>query len=263
MTRPKAIFRGGVLAGVFALSTGCGSGEGAGEPAEAGVLDVGAPIDLHPTDAGAESGDVDAGRDATAVPILPADRFVVSVVSFTPGRCGGFGTDQLPNVVMGPPKGGGPTQGSLDVLSLGTGGAIVVGFGDDAIVDGPGPDFLVFENAFAAGGDPTRVFAEPAEVAVSEDGTTWATWPCTATSYPYGACAGWHATLSSPGNRISPVDATRAGGDPFDLADVGVARARFVRIRDVGTASCPDAGDGPTTNGFDFDALAIVNAALF
>jgi hypothetical protein len=65
--------------------------------------------------------------------------------------------------------------------------------------------------------------------------------------------------LSSPGSGISPVDPATAGGDPYDLADLGLTRARYVRIRDRSGETCPDAG-GTTSAGFDLDAISIVNA---
>jgi hypothetical protein len=144
---------------------------------------------------------------------------------------------------------------------LGVGGEIVLSFAPNAIVNGPGVDFIVFENPFYIDGNAAEPYAEPGEVSVSEDGVNWSVYPCTATSYPYGDCAGWHAVYSSPSNGISPVDPAVAGGDPYDLADVGLASARFVRIRDVSGEICPDAG-GPNTDGFDLDAISIVNAAL-
>lgn len=192
---------------------------------------------------------------------LPADRFVTSVVSFTPGPCAGFGQSEMPEIVEGPPHGGGATQGSVDVVSLGVGGEITVSFAPNAIVDGPGPDFIVFENPFDIGGLPEKPYAELGEVSVSDDGATWVTYRCTATSYPYGSCAGWHPVNSAPGNGISPVDPSTAGGDAFDLADLGITHARFVRIRDVSHESCPDAG-GSTSDGFDLDAVSIVNAEM-
>jgi hypothetical protein len=219
--------------------------------APGGVADAGEASDA-PSDAGAGQGEGGG---------LAADRFVTGVVSFTPGPCAGFGQSAMPGIVEGPPKGGGASQGSLDVVSLGVGGEIVLSFAPNAIVDGPGVDFIVFENPFDIGGNPDDPYAEPGEVSVSEDGTTWATYPCTATSYPYGECAGWHPVYSAPGNGISPVDPSTAGGDPFDLADVGLTEARFVRIRDVSGEVCPDAG-GPTTDGFDLDAISIVNALM-
>jgi len=89
------------------------------------------------------------------------------------------------------------------VVSLGCGGSIIVSFSPNAIVDGPGVDFTVFENPFWIGGNSNDVYAEPGEVSVSDDGTTWHTFPCTPTidpyastgtgvDPPYGQCAGWH-----------------------------------------------------------------------
>ena len=52
----------------------------------------------------------------------------------------------------------------------GNGGSVVLAFAHNAIVDGPGDDFVVFENAFFVDGDESQVFAELAEVAISEDG---------------------------------------------------------------------------------------------
>ena len=74
--------------------------------------------------------------------------------------------------------GQGTSRGGLDVLSLGVGGEILLGFGDRAIVDGKGADLIVFENAFWPGNDKRAVFAEPGEVAVSEDGKTWQAFEC-------------------------------------------------------------------------------------
>jgi hypothetical protein len=200
-----------------------------------------------------------AAACAASDPAAPS-YFATDVVSFRPGECAGFGADKMPAVVLGPPRGTGELQGSFDVVSLGKGGEIVLGFAT-AIIDGPGPDFLVFENAFYAGGDPTMPNAEPAEVSVSEDGTTWTTFSCTATTAPYGSCAGWHPTLSSPDNAISPRDPKVAGGDAFDLADLKIARARFVRIVDRSAGTCGMTGVTKLNSlGFDLDAVAIVHA---
>ncbi len=205
---------------------------------------------------------------------VPASRFVTEVVSFTPTDCAGFGIPSMPRIVEGPPVGGGTTHGSTDVVSLGCGGSIVVGFTPNAIVDGPGPDFIVFENPFWIAGDSSNVYAEPGEVSVSDDGAIWTTFPCTftvdpgasdgtGTAPPYGGCAGSQVTYSNPDNGISPLDPTVAGGAAYDLATIGVAHARYVRIVDVTNESCPAAGaDKPTTNGFDLDAVAIVNAEM-
>ena len=89
----------------------------------------------------ADAGLTDAGVAATDSGPGP---YIARVVSFDAGRGAGYGADKLPEVIEGPPQGGGRSQGSTDVLSLGTYGVIVVELGVD-VVDGPGPDLTVFE----------------------------------------------------------------------------------------------------------------------
>jgi hypothetical protein len=206
--------------------------------------------------------------------VLRADRFVTTVVSFSPTDCTGFGQSAMPGIVHGPPVGGGTDHGSTDVVSLGSGGSIVVSFAPNAIIDGPGADFIVFENPFWIGGDSSNPYAEPGEVSVSDDGVTWTSFPCTPTldpqagdgtgvSPPYPAtCGGWQVVDSNPENGISPVDPSVAGGLALDLATVGLSHARYVKIVDQTHEACPEAGPRPDTNGFDLDAISIVNAEL-
>jgi hypothetical protein len=257
------------------VAMGCGSSP----PSRAAASDAAAD-EAVPFDAGG-TGDDEAAGHPTPMDggysvcdgggVLAADRFVTRVVSFTATQCTGFGEASMPTIVEGPPVGGGSSRGSIDVVSLGSAGSIVVSFEPNAIVDGPGPDFIVFENAFWIADNANDIYAEPGEVSVSEDGTTWTTFPCmpvadpnatdgTGVAPPFGKCAGWHVVYSTPDNCISPVDPATAGGDAFDLADIGVKHARFVRIVDQTHEACPDAGPRPNTNGFDLDAVAIVNA---
>jgi len=202
---------------------------------------------------------VDGGFAGPDGGVIRADRFVTNVVSFTPGECAGFGIPDMPNIVEGPPVGAGSSAGSLDVVSLGIGGEIVLSFEPNAIVDGPGADFIVFENAFWTGGDPSKPAADYAEVSVSEDGTTWKTYACAPPS-DTTACAGWHPVYSAPGNGISPVDPATAGGEAYDLASVGLTKAKLVRIKDRATSTCDGTPPKPTNYGFDLDAISIVNA---
>jgi hypothetical protein len=195
---------------------------------------------------------VDAGdpRRVDACGHPRPDVFADAVVSFMPGPTAGFGAKNMPCVVLGPPDGAGPSGGSLDVVSLGDQGTIVLEFEDVELIDEPGPDLLVFENAFPG-------WAEPGFVAVSDDGETWSEWPCEPQNvtggYPY--CAGVNAVLSNPMNGIDPTDPTRAGGDAFDLADVNVGSAHFVRIRDSGFSQYSG-----VSGGFDLDAIAAVHS---
>jgi hypothetical protein len=235
------------------------SSDPAALPADAGIsLGDGGYVDAPDQDA--HKPRVDGGFEAPDGGVLREDRFVTKVVSFTPGTCAGFGAAEMPAIVQGPPVGAGDLKGSFDVVSLGIGGEIVLSVEPNAIIDGPGADFIVFENAFYASGDPTVPAADLAEVSVSDDGTTWKTYPCTpGPAAPHGACAGWHPVYSAPGNGISPVDPAKAGGEAYDLSTVGLASARFIRIKDLSTSSC-DVMPRPINAGFDLDGVAIVNA---
>jgi len=225
------------------FAAGCG-GEGAGpaiEPEDGGSIDGGA---------GVVADDAPDAVDAAPPACSP---FITNVVRVDYGAGAGFGQTSFPTVVEGPPKGGGCCQGSLNVLSLGTGGSIVVEFGQ-TIVDGPGADFIVFENVFDIGGDPQIPNADPGAVEVSADGVNWFAFPCTVAAYPWGLCAGWHPVFAnSDANRIDPLDPAMAGGDPFDLADLpadgGVSEVRYLRITDRVDVD----GD------FDLDAVGIVH----
>lgn len=181
-------------------------------------------------------------------PVTARPPFAEAVVLFAPGPGAGFGRDELPGVVLGPPTGGpGP---SLDVLSLGVGGGISLDFGPGRwVVDGPGPDLVVFENPFYIGGDPTRPFAELGLVSVSEDGADWYVFPCReGVDGRYPGCAGWTPTADLD-FATAALDPETSGGDAFDLADVGAARIRFVRIEDLSAE-----GEAPSA-GFDLDAV--------
>lgn len=182
--------------------------------------------------------------------------FVDRVVMFQVGSGGGKGEDKLPKIVLGAPRGGGKLMAGRDVVSLGEGGVIVLEFVDNEVIDGKGPDFLIFENPFlrAPGNDPDQGFFELAKVEVSLDGEEW-------TAFPYDTasregCAGHHPVLAnSEENEIDPTDPEKAGGDPFDLSDVDLKVIRFIRITDVRSYGGKDGSAG-----FDLDAIAAVNS---
>jgi hypothetical protein len=203
-----------------------------------------------------------------------ADPFLDAVVSRRIGTGGGAHDADLPGVVLGPPRGGGAFTGSLDTFSLGLGGQIVVEFRDNVVVDGPGPDFTVFENAFLPTGATTLPpFAEPGTVSVSADGNTWSTFPCAVAEPPFFAgCAGVYPVFANADEPASAsplmpstapigtlvdvrlddfVPPAGSGGDTFDLATVGLAAIRFVRI-DGSQAAFGLA----QLAGFDLDAIA-------
>jgi hypothetical protein len=211
------------------------------------------------------------------------DPYADAVTSFSAGTGGGYGSGDPTGAVTGEPEGLGLFEGGLEVLSLGQGGEIVVEFVDNVIVDYPGVDFTVFENPFLTlvSGAIFSVFAEPGLVSVSQDGTNWFVFDSCETApldSPYfPACAGVFPTLYDPFEPGSPHPSiptstpitdliglsgaqiftpAGAGGDSFDLADVGLTWARYVRIQDVG----PGLGQAGTV-GFDLDAVSAVNGA--
>ena len=213
---------------------GCGNAPAAAEPG-----------------AGGSAGEDDEIRYPETLP------YARSVESFSPGEGAGFGESLMPGVVLGPPRGKGEQSGSLDVVSLGLGGEIVLGFGERAIADEPGPDFIVFENAFWPGGDPSQVYAELGEVSVSLDGETWHTFPCQSEGDGQGAfpgCAGATPTQKYDPLSVLPLDPEQAGGDAFDLAELELESASFVRIVDLGTL-----GETGTSSGFDLDAVGLTH----
>jgi len=189
-----------------------------------------------------------------------ADPCADAVTSFTVGTNGGFQSNLLPNIVLGVPFGGGLTSQSTDVVSLGDGGSITLAFEDNVIVYGPGPDFTVFENAFQV--PNSGVFIEVGVVSASEDGVNFFTFPNNPTTF--AGFAGVTPVYSNPDNGIDPRNPSVSGGDSFDLAAIGLQKARFVRITDPG-ASVPDPGNsfptpGVGKSGFDLDAIVAIHS---
>ncbi|MFP6765555.1 MAG: hypothetical protein VB858_18145 [Planctomycetaceae bacterium] len=189
-----------------------------------------------------------AEQDRVAQPTPFPDR----VVMFQRGSGGGNGEDRLPQIVLGAPRGAGRLKASTHVLSLGERGFITLEFVDNEVFDGPGPDFIVFENPFLAeqGNDPDFGFFELAKVEVSVDGERWVEFPYDTASRK--GCAGHRPVLAhAKKNQIDPTDPKQAGGDPFDLRTVGLKVIRFIRITDV-----QGAGGDDGAAGFDLDAVA-------
>lgn len=185
-----------------------------------------------------------------------------AVESFTlgTGYGTGYGTEYFPANVLGlPDTSARPTVPSIDpkqVLGLGLGGDIVLRFDAAPILDGPGADFVVYENAFRYTiGGKERVYAEPAEVAVSRDGVEWRTFLFDSLSL--SGCAG----VTPTDGRYSPSDSL-SGGDRFDLALLGVDSVRYVRLHDITWMVRADATHpfyDYTLNGFDLDAVVNIS----
>jgi hypothetical protein len=169
---------------------------------------------------------------------------VDTVMRLTPGTMqnNGQGPAFFPRNVFGEPASERsdtvPVTDPRQICSIGLGGEIIIGFRDRVIVDAAGDDFTIFENAFRYAG--TRIYAEPAQVAVSTDGVTWTSFPFD--SLTLHGCAG-----------VTPLV-----GDGFDLATIGVDSVRWIKITDVTSVILSNPSHpyyDPTLTGFDLDAV--------
>ena len=195
---------------------------------------------------------------------LNHDRWATRVVSVEYGEDAGHGQNKMPGIVLGPSRGAGTGGQSEHVVSLGVGGSIVLGFGQNrCVLDLGGDDLAVMENAFHIKGNPNNRFIETARVAVSQDGVNFYEFSTsvntqiefTGNPQRYSGFAGIEPVY--PGSHPDEV-----GGDRFDLAEVGLEWIRYVEITD--TAGDPeDAGDampsGSKQSGFDLDAIGAIH----
>lgn len=137
-----------------------------------------------------------ASRTPTAAPAAtpePGSRGADRVILFLPGP----GANALygdPGTLLGEPDGV-EQPAYQGLLQLGREGTVLVGFTDNAVFDGPGPDLQVFGET--AGDDSLAI-------EVSADGVHWFAYP-----------------------RLSE------SPDPLDLADLPLDRAVYVRLTDV------------------------------
>lgn len=212
--------------------------------------------------------------------------FAHAVAAYRPGP-GVKAPFDDPRKALGPALGAGRTSGSLDVVTLGEGGSLSLSF-RTPITDGPGADFLVFENSFIVG-LRAECYAELAFVEVSSDGVNFARFPV---SYvgpqvpigPFGSlvpgtwsgCAGSTPVHTHPTRRpdIDPRDPARTGGDAFDLAvlrDHPLVRAQKLNIFRVTHIRLVDVVDGkhrdakgrlirdPSLGSADIDGITVIN----
>jgi len=184
-----------------------------------------------------------------------------------------------PNKAINGVRGAGEYSGSLDVVSLGKGGIIVLSSSKYVIKNGEGCDFKVFENPFILKGkEYPYYYMEVATVWISispsmpdpEDDTKWIEFPV---EYNPSALPGTKAMFLKGFAGINPVSFNQdcfridprsdsAGGDCFDLQDlVNIGKISnndvvyYIRLKDGGDeydekhSCCPP---------FDFDLDGII-----
>jgi len=182
---------------------------------------------------------------------------------------------------LGQPELGDATAatGSYDMslLSLGDSGVAVLTF-EDAIRNGDGPDFVVFENGFANPLNPAEAYLELAFVEVSSDGEHFVRFP--AISHTQDTVQVDNFTYSDASLLHNFAGKYIAGyGTPFDLEDladsagIDLNRITHIRIVDVvgtlDTAFAHYDSEGHIINeayptpypsgGFDLNAVGVIN----
>lgn len=161
-----------------------------------------------------------------------------------------------PEAAVNGVRGGGCCSGSTDVYSLqleGPRSSITVAF-PQPVVDGDGPDLVVFENPFEIGNG--GVFIDPMVVEVSEDGEVFEVFPwrapATYSSDPadWSGLAGVTPVAANVEDPTAPApDDGEAGGDRFDLAELGLDAVTHVRLRVDGALPYDLVSNGPDVDG--------------
>ncbi len=191
------------------------------------------------------------------------------------------GPQDLTNLSLGLATAGSDTSiqaGQGGMVSLGDKGQAVLSF-TPAIIDGPGPDFAVFENGFSS---PWGDYLELAFVEVSNNGTTWYRFPATSLT-PTRQQIGAFGTINDV-SLINNLAGKFVGnyGVPFDLAELiqiypsaGLSNIQYIRIVDVGGSILSGLGSQdqagrmindpfPTpfaSSGFDLTGIGVINRA--
>jgi hypothetical protein len=199
------------------------------------------------------------------------------VASDTNGGAGGG--------IFNPGNALGAPQGPTHVHSLGNGGFLTLGFAQP-IVNAPGADFLVGENAFLLAGSWWQTFAEVMFVEVSSDGVVFARFPARYFgppvapgpfgTVPTGTYAGLAGQTPVQLGAADPQDVASAGGDAFDLADlagdplvlgsqVDLGAITHVRLVDVQSGIALDSTGvpifDPGSGSADVDAITVIHPA--
>jgi len=207
------------------------------------------------------------------------ERFSASQVVEAPAGLDLTASDALADGVYGAGDRAGNTDSVLSLgLSADNNNYIVLGWNGRLVVNGDGPDFAVFENAFQIGDSGDR-FMDPVVVEVSLDGDVWVPFPFDYTApdetiyspnpdHWRGFAGISPVRLNEADNPVDPMDAALAGGDHFDLDDLSDAPEAqhirqegfyYLRLTAAATVINPDTGApfvrDSAANGPDIDGV--------
>ncbi len=248
---------------------------GAGDTAPDGALD---PDPETPGDAPPDPSEEDA-RETVSPDPAPA---TAGTVVDAPGNTGS-GFQDASRAANGV-RGGGQNAGGMDVFSLGyqegVDNYLVLSWGGATVHNGPGADFVVFENGFEVGAGSGSFFLDQIVVMLSRDGVTFVPFPHDyvaedETKYQskpeawQGFGGRYPVKYNVDSNPVDPFDHEAAGGDPFDLdgmpLDGGEGQAirekgfRYLKLVAAPTVLNPDTGAAfvrdPASNGADIDGV--------
>lgn len=160
-------------------------------------------------------------------------------------------------------RGEGEFVSSLDVFIVGHGNEAVFEWKGKKIVNGEGTDFKVFENSFyMRGTDKKRMSLDLGLVAVSKDGKEWKQFSVKyddsrLKNSPQGkeGFIGLEPVYLHWEDNFTDPQTNEAGGDAFDLSDVGIEQGdyiKYVKLIDAGE-QYPDGQIG--SNGIDIDGV--------
>ncbi len=228
--------------------------------------------------------DIPSATDTTAETAATPDPTPVAATTVVdaPGNTGTGFADA--NRAVNGVRGAGLHAGSMDVFSLGyqegVNNYLVLSWGGAMVRNGPGVDFVVFENGFEVGSGSGTFFMDLMVVLLSRDGITWVAFPhdyladdetvYVANPELWSGFAGrFPVKYNVDTNPVDPFDHDAAGGDPFDLdrmpLDGGEAQAireggfRYIKLVAAPTVVNPDTGApfvrDPMSNGADIDGV--------
>ena len=220
---------------------------------------------------------------AGLTPSAPAGTALADTVTSAPGATG-FGNGDSFCAVNGV-RGLGNTQGSVDVYSLassGAGATLILEWSGRRVTAGTGAEFIVFENPFDIGGNPSTRYMEPLVVEVSEDNASYCGWNPSYTFIPSSTYSNdpsqWLRFAGvnpvSYNQQSNPLNGSAVfssgGGDSYDLADgnFGASGAGcnatvrdnirnngFVYLKLTSATSVGFPGDAASAGGPDIDGV--------